>query len=249
MVVLASSPTRAQESSSSTRTQQSKEQAAPPAFQRYSITVGGLYTHRTGETSGWAPNVEVNYSATENLQLHAMMPFAFDRVSGGSTNWGPGDAEIGARYRFIEPNDGLRPAVSFYPLVDFPTGDDNKNLGTGSVHAFLPIWVAKSFGAWTPYGGGGYWINPGTQGGAKNKDWWFFDAGVQYALSDSLSLYGEIFHATSSKDGLKDSTGFNIGGTFNLTANHHIIASVGRGIQNVDETNQFTAYVAYQLTF
>jgi hypothetical protein len=234
------------DTSSTTRTQLSLPEAAPPPFQRYSITVGALYTHRQGETSGWLPNVEVNYAATENLQLHAMVPLAYDRLSGGSTNFGIGDFEIGARYRFIQPDDqGLRPAVSFYPLIDFPTGDEERNLGTGRTHVFLPLWVAKTFGAWTPYGGGGYWINPGP----TNKDWWFFDGGLQYAVSDSLSVYGEIFHATSSKTTLPETTGFNIGGTYNLTASHHILVSVGRAIQNARETNQFTGYLAYMLTF
>lgn len=33
------------------------------------------------------------------------------------------------------------------------------------------------------------------------------------------------------------------------TANHHLLFSVGRGIQNVEETNRLTAYLGYQITF
>jgi hypothetical protein len=244
--LVALSPPAWADTSTTSRTQTSLEEANPPPFQRYSIAVGALYTHHTGETSGWLPNVDMNYAATQNLQLHLMVPLAYDRLSGGTTQYGIGDVEVGARYRFIEPDDqGWRPAVSFYPLIDFPTGDEQRNLGTGRTHFFLPLWVAKTFGAWTPYGGGGYWVNPGP----NNRDWWFFDAGVQYSVSDSLSVYGEIFHATRSKTTLPATTGFNVGGTYNFTANHHLLVSVGRGLQNVDATNQFTAYVAYMLTF
>lgn len=48
---------------------------------------------------------------------------------------------------------------------------------------------------------------------------------------------------------MKETTGFNIGGAYDLTANHHLLFSVGRGLQNVEETNKLSAYLAYQFTF
>src|SRR5579871_3326815 len=67
---------------------QPSQVAAPPA-QQWSIGLTGLYTERKGETAGWAPDVEVNYSPTDRLQLHAMLPFAYDQLSGGPTHYGP----------------------------------------------------------------------------------------------------------------------------------------------------------------
>jgi hypothetical protein len=52
-----------------------------------------------------------------------------------------------------------------------PTGNENRGLGAGHVRAFLPVWVQKSFGEWTTYGGGGYWINQDDNLGDKN--YWF----------------------------------------------------------------------------
>ena len=76
-----------------------------PAPQPFSITVAGQYTTRQVETAGAAPSLDLGYSVTPNLYLHLYQPYAFDRVSGGKTNFGPGDTEIGVRYRFIEPDD------------------------------------------------------------------------------------------------------------------------------------------------
>jgi hypothetical protein len=45
------------------------------------------------------------------------------------------------------------------------------------------------------------------------------------------------------------STGFNVGATYDFSENWHLLAAVGRGIQNVSATNQFSYYLAMQLTF
>ncbi|HEX7970443.1 MAG TPA: hypothetical protein VF502_19625 [Stellaceae bacterium] len=219
---------------------------APPGLQHWSFTVAGQYTNRQGETAGALPSLDIGYSVTPNLLIHLYQPYAFDRLSGGKTNFGPGDTEIGVRYRFIEPDDnGWRPGVVFYPLVDFPTGDRERGLGTGRTHFFLPLWLGKQLGAWTVYGGGGYWYNRGN----GYKDWFFADAGVQYRVTDNLRFGPDVFHATSSKTGLKETTGVNVGGVYDFNANHHVLFSAGRGIQNTEETNRFSAYLGYQLTF
>ena len=119
--------------SSPTVQQQRGQQQAPPILapepQRWSIALGGLYTEREGETAGWLPNVEANYAATDRLQLHAMLPYSFDRLSGGPTHWGIGDFETGVRYRFIDDDpNGITPAIAAYPLVDFPSGNKNENI-------------------------------------------------------------------------------------------------------------------------
>jgi hypothetical protein len=225
--------------------QQRNEQTQPPP-QHFSITIAGQYTTRKGETAGAAPSLDIGYTVTPDLYLHFYQPYAFDRVNGGKTNFGLGDTEIGVRYRFIEPDDnGWRPGVVFYPLVDFPTGDVNHNLGTGSTHFFLPLWAGKQVGLYTVYGGGGYWYNRGH----GYKDWFYFDAGTQRRMSDDLRLGFDVFHATSSRTGLKETTGFSVGGAYDVTTNHHLLFSAGRGLQNVDETNRFSAYLAYQITF
>ncbi|HUK60120.1 MAG TPA: hypothetical protein VLV50_12890 [Stellaceae bacterium] len=242
-------PFEVAQSNTTTQQQRGTLQAQPaltPETQHWSIALGGLYTERQGEAAGWAPNAEVNYSPTDRLQLHAMLPYAFDRLSGGPTHWGIGDFETGVRYRFVDDDpNGWTPAIAAYPLVDFPTGDKNRNLGTGSTHAFLPLWFSKSFGSWTPFAGGGYWINPGT----NNKNWTLFSAGVVKTVNDTLSLTGEIFNATSSKIGIPDQTGIDFGARVNFNANNHFVLTLGTGIVNARETDRFTGLAAYVYTF
>ncbi len=234
------------QSSAEPQRQRTAEPVRPPEQQQWSMQVGGLYTTRNVETAGWAPNVEINYTPIDRLQLHMMMPFAYDRFGRGPTHYGPGDFEIGARYRVIDDDpQGWTPSVAVYPLIDFPTGDQSKNLGTGNTHAFLPVWFSKAFDQWIPFGGGGYWINPGP----RNRDWAFVALGVVRVVNEQVSLTFDTFHATSSKIGLKEQTGVDVGLRYNLNANHHFVLTVGTGVENHDATNQFTTFVAYALTF
>jgi hypothetical protein len=109
----------------------------------------------------------------------------------------------------------------------------------------VPIWLQKSFDKWTTYGGGGYWVNPGI----GNKNYWFAGWLLQRQLTDNLAFDGEIFHQTADVIGGKDQTGFDLGGVYDFTENHHILFSAGRGMQNAPTTNGFSYYIAYQLTF
>jgi hypothetical protein len=218
----------------------------PPEPQRWAIGFGALYTQREGETAAWLPSLEVNYSPSDRLQLHSMIPIVYDRLDGFSAEYGVGDLELGIRYRFIDEDpQGWRPSVAVYPLIDLPTGDASRNLGTGRIHAFLPLWFSKAFGSWIPFGGGGYWINPGP----SNKNWTFAAVGIIHVLSAQWSLNGQIFYASSPKVGIKEQTGFSVGGRYNLTDNHHFLLSVGRGLQNASVTNEITSYFQYALTF
>ena len=109
---------------------------------------------------------------------------------------------------------------------------------------FLPM-AQKSFGDWTTYGGGGYWIN---QHGEDDKNYWFFGGLLQRKVTDKLSVAGEIFHQTANKVGEDDSTGFKFGAIYDFNEHNHFLFSAGRGLQNADTTNDFSWYVGVLLT-
>ncbi len=200
--------------------------------------------------------VDANYGAAENLQLHLQIPSAMAQWSGASAQFGLGDIEIGAKYRFLAPGDDeWLPQVAIFPLLDFPTGDANRDLGTGRAHAFLPIWLQKNIGKWSIFGGGGYWLNPGP----GNVNYWFSGLAAQYQLTDALSLGGEIFYQTKSTDGgpgspgyplgSRNSAGFNLGGTYDFDKTRRLLFSFGRGLLNASTTNSFSYYLALQVSF
>jgi hypothetical protein len=195
-------------------------------------------TTSTGST-GTAPHVEVNYGVVPNVQLHVIVPLAYNRAD-GATSYGIGDIELGTKVRFVQ-EDGKRPMVGVFPLLELPAGNESKGLGTGRLHAFLPVWLQNSSGPWSSYGGGGYGINPGT----GNRNYWLFGWQVQRQLRKGVSLGGELYYTTPDEDVDSGDLSFNVGLVLDFTDHHHLLVSAGRSI--VGQTN-FQSYLAYQLT-
>lgn len=198
-----------------------------------------------GDIGGTLAGTEVNYGAAPNLQLHVIVPLAYDSPGGGPFVAGPGDIELGAKYRFITPGeDDWYPQVGVFPLVEMPAGNAARGLGAGKMREFLPIWLQKDWGDWTSYGGGGYWFNPG----AGNQNYWLVGWLLQNQVTKQLALGAEIFHQTADTIGGKSTTSFNVGGIYDFNENYHLLFSSGRGLQNPALTNQFSYYLALQWT-
>jgi len=215
-------------------------------YQHWEIDVFSLGTSIRGGTVGILPGVEVNYGVVPNVQLHVTFPVGYNSTLGKGTGFGLGDTELGVKYRFIDAEkDDWWPQVAVFPLVEIPTGNQHLGLSTGHTQVFLPMWLQKEFGAWTTYGGGGYWVNPG----AGNKDSWFAGWALWRKVTEDFNLGVEIFHQTATAAGGKAGTGFNVGATYDLSENFHLLVSAGSGIQNPSATNQFSYYMGLQLTF
>ena len=194
-------------------------------------------------TSGTLPHVEVNYGLIPDMQIHAIVPMAYSAPHVGPSQYGLGDMELGIKYRLVHEDDrGWTPQVGAFPLVDLPTGDSQRGLGEGRIKIFFPIWIQKSWGPWTTYGGGGYWYHPGE----GNKNYWFAGWLLQRDVSNMLTLGAEIFNTSPKADDESDETGFNVGGILNLSEEHHILFSAGRDLKG---PGTFFAYLAFQWTF
>jgi hypothetical protein len=213
----------------------------PVEYRHWEVYFASIFTKEQGAWTTTAPHIEVNYGAAPNLQLHTILPMTLYAPSDGATSYGYGDTELGAKYRFVQESDWY-PQVGTFPLIEVPTGSHARNLGSGHVQNFLPIWFQKSLGSWTGYGGGGYWINPGT----NERNWWFTGLLVQYSVLPNLAPGLEIFHQTRQAIGGPRETRFSLGFVWDLTDVHHIMASAGRGLEG---PNQVQGYLAYQLTF
>ena len=217
-------------------------------FEFYNVSLG---TAIRGDTQGEAPAWEYNYGIIPNGQAHIIAPLTFDTQAG---SYGYGDTELGFKYRLVdEDKNDWRPMLGVYPLVELPTGDVTRGLGAGYVRAYFPLWIQKSFGEWTTYGGGGYWINHGD--GTADRDYWFFGWLLQRQVTKQLAIGGEIFHQTSTVAFgatnpiyTQPTTGFNLGAIYDFDDDHHLLVSVGAGLQNASTTNEFSWYVAYQIT-
>ena len=214
---------------------------APVDFRHWEMYVSSIYQHNLDGSFGTLPHVEINTGAAPNLQLHIILPAAFSTMSGGPTQYGLGDTELGAKYRFVQESKRT-PMVGIFPLLEVPTGNADRGLGTGHLVTFLPVWISKSWGSWTTYGGGGLWINPG----AGNRNYGQIGWLLEKDLNKHLTLGGELFYLTSSAAGVRDQLNFNFGGQYNFDDGHHLLFSAGRSISG---DNNLMTYVGYQWTF
>jgi hypothetical protein len=210
-------------------------------YKHWEVDFFSIYSHTAGADFAQIPALEVDYGVMPDVQLHVIAPLAWDRSPGGSSHYGYGDTEMGVKYRFFHETNAL-PEIGVFPLVEVPSGDSGRGLGNGQTQIFLPVWLQKSFGDWTTFGGGGFWYNPGI----NQQNYWRFGWELQRNIGQYLTLGGEIYHETPFFDGEHGHTAFNLGGFINFDDGHHILFSAGR---DIDGLNRFSCYLGYQLLF
>jgi hypothetical protein len=214
----------------------------PVDYQHWEFYIASEDSKVGGDWSGTAPHFEVNYGAVPDLQLHLIAPVAYDSPPAGAAHYGMGDLELGAKYRFIQETNGL-PQVGTFPLLEVPAGSAENNLGNGHLQVFLPIWMQKSWGSWTAYGGGGYGID--SLSGRNN--WGFAGAVLQKQIYHHVLLGAEVYHQTTLQTDFPNvGTGFNIGTVIDFSEHQHLLFSAGR---DFDGPTRFECYIAWQFTF
>jgi hypothetical protein len=228
----------------------SNAQAGPPfvtddpettPFQHWEIDLATQQFHAAHGWSGTVPQLELDYGVLPDVQLHVIGLSSYDRSPGEPAHFGAGDTELGVKYRFIHETDSM-PQVGIFPLVELPTGNSSEGLGNGRAQVFLPIWLQKSIGPWTTYGGGGYWFNPGPE----NHNYWYAGWLVQRKVTASFSPGLEIQFRSTQTVGGRPSTALNAGATWDLNDTYHILFSAGHTVQG---ESQFQGYLALQITF
>jgi hypothetical protein len=213
----------------------------PVEYKHWELYLASQYSKDRDQESATLPHVEINYGLLPNLQVHLIAPIQYVKPEGGSSQYGYGDTEFGIKYRFVEESPCV-PQIGTFPLIEIPTGDVTRGLGNGKTQFFLPLWLQKSWGPWTTYGGGGYWFTSGND----NRDWWYFGWLLQREINKKLTLGAELYYKTSSKADIDESKGYTVGAIINFTDNHHLLLSAG---QDVWGPNYFSFYIAYQFTF
>jgi hypothetical protein len=214
----------------------------PTDFSHWEVYLGTTALSIQRDFSGTAPFLSVNYGGFPDTQLSITQQISFNFPGADGDYWGYGDTLAGVKYRFLHESAGV-PQAAIFPQVNFPTGDSAKGLGSGQVQFLLPLWLQKSWGPWTTYGGGGYWINPGP----GNQNWIFLGWEIQRDLSSFFTLGGEVFYHSANLTNESDGLGFNLGAFIHFDEMNHIVFSAGRDI--LQPEYQFTGFLAYEWTF
>lgn len=208
----------------------------PVEFKHWEFYAATQWAAARHAASGTCPHFEVNYGVLPEVQLHAIVPAVLSWTSGEADAFGLGDVELGAKLRFVHEGE-RRPQIGIFPLITLPTGSEERGLGAGEIQGLVPLWVQKSIGPWTTYGGGGIKFEP--DGTAAVLGWLF-----QRNLSEKFTLGAEIF-VTDPPGRSATQTQLNLGAILNASEHHHLLVSAGPSLKS-DSSMQ--AYLAYQVT-
>lgn len=151
------------------------------------------------ETDTVGPAAEFNWGALPNVHLHVIVPLAgvfpsnnprYTPAGTGPNALGLGDIETGIKFRFVQETKH-RPQIGTFVMFELPTGNAAKGLGVGKTWYKVPLWVQKSTGPWTTYGGGGKTIFNHVDG---YRNYPFAGWLVQRDLGEKLTLGTEAFY-------------------------------------------------------
>ncbi|MDP4204107.1 MAG: hypothetical protein Q8861_15605 [Bacteroidota bacterium] len=206
----------------------------PVKYRHWEYYVASINLFQSGFASGTLPHIEVNYGIIPNGQLHVLLPLNYNIQKGNALQYGYENSEIGFKYRIFY-NSQSTFQIGTFPIFEIPT-INNQNFGNNKMQIYLPVWIQKSWGKLTTYGGGGYWINPGN----NNKNWIFTGWEMQYDFSERITIGGELYFKTSDTNDGKPFLGINLGGMINCSKTFHVIYSMGHSITN---DNTFMSYL------
>jgi hypothetical protein len=200
----------------------------PVPWHHYEAYLFGTVNRIQGASSWYLPAAEFNMGAAPNLQLHVAIPGSYVTPHG---SYGIGDVELGVKFRFVQET-AKRPQIGVFPQLELPTGNSSLGLGNGQLWARLPVWIQKSRGPWTTYGGVGYQINHAP--GMKNS--LFAGWLVQRQVTKRLVLGAEVYHQQAQSIGGRQATFVDPGGYFNVRENLSVLFMVGRTVSGARQT-------------
>ncbi|PSH03776.1 MAG: transporter [Acidobacteria bacterium] len=203
----------------------------PVAYRHYEFYTFSTLDHSTGSYGIQLPAFEFNFGAAPNLQLHVVAPIALSVLDPEPASYGIGDIELGGKYRFFKEK-GRRPQVGIFPVIELPSGNSRRNLGNGQVWARLPLWVQKTWGAWTTNGGAGYTVNhaPGM------RDHIFGGWQIQRKVNKKLTLGAEWYTAGRDTNVARAPQLINAGGFYNFNENFSLLFTAGHSVHGDSHT-------------
>ena len=167
-----------------------------------------------GETDVQIPAVEFNWGPLPNTHLHIILPATGFLPDHGVRAYGFGDIELGIKYRFVQRRSAGRRSAHL------PCSKSQPVMPTGAwvwerTWYRVPLWVQKSFGPWTAYGGGGENVMPAE--GYRNNP--FAGLLVQREVNKKLTLGSEVYYHGPMLTDSRYSALLDIGGYYKFHGN------------------------------
>jgi hypothetical protein len=117
-----------------------------PGYKGWEINITSSLEHSREGVEMENPLFDINYGLTSDRdQLKVEFAVASNDPDNADVEWGISDLLVGYKYRFLDADENHGWAVSFYPQVSSPTGDESRDLGSGQTELLIPFEFQKSF--------------------------------------------------------------------------------------------------------
>ena len=203
----------------------------PVDLKHWEVYIFGQSDRTADADAVLGPAIEFNYGIAPNTQLHVVTPVASISSPGNEWTSGYGDTEVGVKYRLIDETDSF-PQIGVFPMAELASGSSSRGLGNGRTWYRLPIWLQKSWGPWTTYGGGGMAFNSAP--GQRNSGFagWLVQRDIGRYLTLGTELFWQGNDATAGR-GVADG---NLGGYLKFSKNFNLLFSLGHSLSGARNT-------------
>ena len=179
-----------------------------------------------------APLFDFNYGFVENDQLKVEFAVLSNDPSDDRDHWGISDVDVGYKYRFLEEKE-FGWAVSTFPQLSCPTGNEQLGLGSGSTELLIPFELEKHFF------NDKLWINPEAgynivfDNGAANH--WKTGVAAGWLVTDKLQLEAEVGDFIFQNGAEPDQPFFNFGYVYDWRKHAALVGSAGRSFRSRED--------------
>lgn len=205
-------------------------------------TVAGVSNKSTGGQVG----ATLSFGIIENVDLVLSLAYAWGKVEeDGTTVYdekGISDTTFEVKWRFFE-KEGWSFALK--PGVSFPTGDENKGLGTGKTGYHVFLIASKEVESWAFHANLGYIQNENKFDEEKNI--WHASLATTYEVVKDLKVVGNIGIERSPDKTSNNDPAFLIGGViYSVSKNFDFDFGVKYGLTSSETDLSVLAGIAFR---
>ncbi len=167
----------------------------------FTLEIPFVYQSTSAVVAGQFMGMQSTSTVTQSA-MAAMGPGPRTTASAGTignSQYGLGDMKLKAGYVLFTEEEHL-PAIRPNLYVKIPTADKNKFLGTGAFDGGFAVELSKWYGDWLADGEMGYAIQ-GKSSVLAVKNYFYYDAGVGYQLTERLRPIFLVKGSTSTVEG------------------------------------------------
>lgn len=203
---------------------------------RYQLEINGEYGSDKEEgikTRTLDFKAIMSYGLSENIDLVLTLPYQSIRIKGEDlreTSEGISDTGLEAKWRFYE-KDGLSFALK--PGLTLPSGNEDKDLGTGKVTLSLFFITTYEHSPWAVHLNAGYIRNENKI--EERKDIWHLSLAGTFEVIEDLKVVGNVgIERNADKESRTDPAFVIAGLIYSLSKDLDIDAGVKAGLNEAE---------------